>query len=149
MKKILRHENGQIKVTTLNEEKTRTQQQFKDQCDVNNIMKKYRLTGEVTHVNKKQGLYTDLSDSPSYQTALDIIIQAERTFSELPSDVRKKFNNDPQEMISFLDDSKNNEEAIKLGLKIPKNPPPQKQNELQNEQKPKNPKTPTTQTEPT
>lgn len=149
MKKIIRHENGNLKVITINEETTRTQQQFKDQCDVNNIMKKYRLTGELNHINKKQGIYADLSDSPTYQAALEIIIKAENTFSELSSDVRKRFNNDPHEMISFLENPQNNEEAIKLGLKIPPPNPSQKQNETQNETKTKTQKTQPTQTEST
>jgi len=41
----------------------------------------------------------------------------------LPSDVRKRFSNDPAELIDFLADKKNDEEAIKLGLKIKKNVP--------------------------
>lgn len=117
MKKVIRMENGRTRVITLNNEPTKTQQQFKDQCDVNNIMKKYKLTGEWPNP-KKQGIYLDSTNLPDYQSALNTVIAANDSFSTLPSDVRKRFSNDPAEMIKFLADPKNNEEAIKLGLKI-------------------------------
>jgi len=44
MKKI-ENINGRIKVQTINNQDTRTQQQFKDDVDVNNIIKKYKRTG--------------------------------------------------------------------------------------------------------
>jgi len=117
MKKIIRHENGKVKVVTINSEPTKTQQQFQEQCDVNNIMKKYRNVGEITHLARKAGTYADLTNVPDYQGALDTVLQATHAFSTLPAHVRKRFGNDPSELISFLQDKNNNEEAIKLGLK--------------------------------
>lgn len=125
MKKIIKHENGQIKIQTINTEPSMTSQQFKDQCDVNNIMKKYRLTGELTHLRKNQGQYIDLTQLPDYQTALQTVIDANSAFESLPAHVRKHFQNDPKQLLQFVADPKNKEEAIKLGL-IPE--PQQKPN---------------------
>lgn len=118
MKKIIRLENGNVKVQTINNEPTKTQQQFKDQCDINLIMKKYRETGQISHLRNSQGQYLDVSELPSYQEALNTLITANNSFASLSSEVRKRFGNDPKNMIEFLSDPSNDPEAIKLGLKI-------------------------------
>ena len=126
MKKIIRHENGHVKVITINNDPTLTQQQFKEPTDINAIMRKYRATGELPNFTPKKGVYGDFSNSKTYQESLHAIMDANKSFMTLPSDVRKRFSNDPEELFKFLSDKNNDEEAIKLGLK---NKPPQKQNE--------------------
>lgn len=106
-----------IKVQSRNDEPTLTDQTQKDQCDINNIMKKY--LGKIHLVpTPTQGKYGDFSQLPSYQQSLHIIKEAQDSFNSLPAQVRKKFSNNPSEMIQFLEDETNNEEAYKLGLKI-------------------------------
>lgn len=75
----------------------------------------------------------DSTNLPDYQEALQTVITAENAFYALPAEMRKKFDNDPGVMIKYLEDDTNNEEAIKLGLKIPKETPTDTQilNELQ------------------
>jgi hypothetical protein len=43
---------------------------------------------------------------------------ANDAFMTLPAELRYKFNNDPQNFISYLQDPKNDEEAIKYGFKV-------------------------------
>lgn len=125
MKKIIRTENGRTRVVTINNETTKTQQQFKDQCDINHIMAKYKLTGQIQHIQKNTGYFLDHSEIPDYQTALNTVIQAQDSFMSLPSDLRKKFGNDPQQLLEFLSDSKNRDEAERLGLiNLPPAAPP-------------------------
>jgi len=95
---------------------SRTKQQFKLECDINTIMKKYEKTGLITHV-KEGGTYGDFTNVSDYHSALNQVIEADEAFMTLPASTRKKFNNDAAQMIAFLDDPKNDEEAIKLGLK--------------------------------
>lgn len=122
MKEITLRENGSKRVRTINEEPTLAQQQFKDQCDVNQIMKKYLKTGTITHINNtRQGVYADLSQVPlDYQEALNTVIRAKDAFQEVPSHIRLRFQNDPGQMLRFLADPANQEEAIKLGLMVRK-----------------------------
>ncbi|UOF78312.1 scaffold protein [Microviridae sp.] len=125
MKKIIRDEKtGRVKVQTINSEPTRTDQTQKEQCDIKIIMKKYN--NKIQNVpDPIRGVQGDFSQIPSYQDMQNILNQAANTFAALPSKIRKQFDNDPAEMIKFLDDPTNNEEAIKLGLKIkPPQPPP-------------------------
>lgn len=111
-----KRENGSLRVATTGYGKERTQQQFKDECDVNMIIKKYKKTGIITHSNSKTGSYADMSIMPSYQEAMNVVTAAKSAFEELPAHIRAKFRNNPENMINYLKDDRNRTEAIKLGL---------------------------------
>jgi len=135
--------NGTRRVQTVHTGKSRTQQQFKDDCNVNKILAKFKATGSITHIqNTQAGVYADLTQMPSYQESLNTVVAAQRAFEEVPAKIRQRFSNDPQEFINFLADEKNNEEAIKLGLKVrpkpaPENPILNTLNNIDNNTKPK------------
>lgn len=112
----VRETNGSLDVSTPNNQQTRTQQQFKEQCDVNNIVRKYQITGEFTHLSQKIGAYSDISEVPDYQTMIHQIKDAENAFMDLPATTRARFKNDPGQLMAFLKDSKNYDEGVKLGL---------------------------------
>lgn len=122
---IERRENGTLRVASKPVGETLTEQQFKKQVDVNNIIAKFKKTGSITHLrNQASGVYMDLAAQPDYEESLNKVIKAEKAFSEIPAQVRKRFGNDPQQMLSFLANPANQEEAIKLGLRT--RPPQQK-----------------------
>ena len=100
-----------------------TQQQFKAECDVNNILAKYKRTGMLTHIQKHQGNFGDFSSIEDYQTSLGKLMQAQQSFESLPSELRARFENDPAKLIDFLSDERNNAEAVKLGLKLERKAP--------------------------
>jgi len=123
-KEYTKYENGRLRIRSLNEEPTRTDQTQKEQCDVKNIMKKYG--NKLSNVpDPIKGLQGDFSEIPSFQQMQDILNQASTTFNSLPSKLRKRFDNDPAEMVKFLEDPNNNEEAVSLGLKIKPPLPPE------------------------
>jgi len=113
-------------VESINEEKSLTQQQYKNDCDVNLIIAKYEQTGTLHHVdNAKRGVYMDLTQAPSFEESLKVVMQAQNAFDEIPAQIRQRFGHDPQQFIDFLADEANTEEAIKLGLRSrPTSPPP-------------------------
>lgn len=101
-----------------------TQQQFKDDCDINNIMKRYQATGVITHVNGRQPEFGDFSNPIDFQSALNTVIEAEELFADLPATIRDRFANDPKELLMFMADEANREEAIALGIvKAPEKEP--------------------------
>lgn len=114
--KIIVDKNGKVKVQTINSEPTLAQQQFKDQCDINVIMAKYQKTGEFAHATKKEGRYADFTGITDYKEMLDTVQYAKEAFSLLPAKVRARFRNDPAELLAFVQDDKNYDEALKLGL---------------------------------
>lgn len=97
------------------EDASRTQQHFKDETDINNILRQFNVTGLLPQkaMSPRYGDFTGVGD---YQTALNQVIAAEGEFMTLPAQLRAKFNNDPQELIEFLNNPENIDEARKLGL---------------------------------
>lgn len=95
-------------------------QASKDDCDINNIVKKYLRTGELP--GARQAAYLDLCALPNYQEALNTVIAAEEAFMMLPADVRREFDNDPSKVVSFLDDDRNYQKAVSMGLVTPRQP---------------------------
>lgn len=95
-------------------------QSFRDECNINNIMKKFERTGMIDHVRSVEGSYGDFTDAPvDYQTAVNIVIAADNMFSSVPAKVRARFNNDPGEFLKFVEDPANIEECRSLGLAVP------------------------------
>jgi len=95
---------------------TMTKQSFQDECNINSIMKKYEQTGLISHTKNVQGSYGDFTNVEDYHAAINRVHAAENAFMALPSQIRKKFNNDPAAMLAFLDDPSNRKEALELGL---------------------------------
>lgn len=97
-------------------EPSRTKQSELEACDINNIMARYATTGVLTHLASGQPLYGDFSEVEDYQTSLNKVMSAEERFNSLPSDIRKKFDYNPQKMVEFILDEKNREECYNLGF---------------------------------
>lgn len=87
-------------------------------------MKKYH--NDMRLINPPQrGFYGDFSNAPDYLDARMSLINAQKAFDGLSSEIRKRFGNDPLQLLAFLDDKKNKDEAIRLGLIDPPPPPPE------------------------
>lgn len=93
-----------------------TKQSMKDETDINKIIARYEKTGMIESINHKAPFYGDVSDIKSYQDSLNIVKQAEELFMAMSPEIRERFNHDPAEMIAFLDNKDNLEEAVKLGM---------------------------------
>jgi len=119
MKKIEIRPNGTKRVSTVNTEPSKTDQQWKKSCDVNEIVTRYKKTGQLNHVRANQGTYADVSQIPDLLTSLLQVKKAEEAFLTVPAELRKKLDNDPVQFIEYLQDPKNDDEARKFGLKPP------------------------------
>lgn len=91
------------------------QQQFADECDINTIVRRFGLTGELPN-GVSMPLSGDFTSATDFQSSMNLIRQAQESFLELPATVRERFNNDPARVINFLEDPSNRDEAIKLGI---------------------------------
>ena len=96
-------------------EPTRTQQQFKDEVDINTIAKNFGITGRLPE-NVRMPTFEDFSDVEDYQTALNAGRRASQSFMQMPANVRERFRNDPQLFLEFCSDARNRAEAVSLGL---------------------------------
>ncbi len=101
----------------------RTKQSFLDECDINFIMNKWKRSGELPPGNPRPPSYGDFSNVDDYLQAQNAIAEADQAFGALPSWIRARFQNDPAELLAFIEDPRNQAEADKLGLTKP--PPPE------------------------
>lgn len=136
--------HGHVQVKLICPEPTKADQSQLAETDINNIMKKYGKTGVITHITEAMPMFGDVSQIGDYRESLDRILYAQDLFEALPATVRERFENDPAEFLEFMDNDKNYEEAVKLGLAIPKpeaqqKTPPQKNDDLNDDKSGKQP----------
>lgn len=114
--------DGKVRKTMTFTETGRTHQSFKDECDINTILGQYRKTGFTNHVNLNKPVYADFTTALDYHSAMNAIIAAGETFDSLPARVRAVCDNDPAKLIAYVEDPKNADELVKLGLAEPITP---------------------------
>lgn len=100
----------------------RTKRSFLQECDINTIVRKFNQNGQLTNQIKNNPIYANFADLPTYQEALNTVINAQEQFDNLPSELREKFHNEPSEFLAFVKDPSNNEELVKLGLATEREP---------------------------
>lgn len=102
------------------EEPSLTIQAEKDECDINQIIARVAKGQDLSHVNQRVAQYGDFSNVPDYQSSLELVKNANGFFMAMSPEVRERFNNDPGQMLKFMQNADNYDEAVKLGLVIPK-----------------------------
>lgn len=100
------------------EDKTLTKQSFAQDADINEIMRRFNLTGQLPD-NIKLPQYVDYEGIVDFHTAMNAVRHAQEAFDALPADIRARFHNQPQELLEFCALEENREEARKLGLLDP------------------------------
>jgi len=120
-----------------------TKQSFKDECDINKIMAKFQRTGVLEHYAKHAPQYMDIPPL-DHAEALILISEAASMFEELPSSIRKKFENNPQKFLEFVDNPDNIEQLREMGLAKPakatERPPGKQQSDKTPDEVPPEPK---------
>lgn len=100
---------------------------FKRECDVNHLMKDYEKDGvsitdmaEVYYSRKgivaNKGQFVDASEAVMFTEALKIVADGESMFMQLDARVRQRFNHSPAEFLKFMEDPRNLQEMVDLGL---------------------------------
>lgn len=97
----------------------RTKQAFKDECDINTIIKRFLRTGQLDLANKLEPRYGDCTGI-EFQAACEKVAAAKSLFAELPAALRNRFDNEPAKFLDFVHDDRNIDEARELGLLKPK-----------------------------
>lgn len=93
----------------------RTQQHFKNECDVNRIVSRFAETGLPPTFAKGEGQY-GFASAQTFTEAMHIVAAATSEFEGLPSNVRAHFNNDPTAFLDAADDPERRSEFVRLGL---------------------------------
>lgn len=117
-------------VSEENTSPTMTQQHYKDECDLNQILARHRVEGELNAMQLRQLLaqsamgadtariprFEDVSDLPDLSYIKKSFIAASRAFANLPVQARIAFGNNPEAFYSAMTDSKQHEKVRELGL---------------------------------
>lgn len=102
----------------------RTDQSFKDECDINTIMAQYLRGVPIRHTATGQPLFEDFTTAPDFLQAMQTIAHAQEQFAALDSSIRNRFQNNPAAFLDFINNEANRDEAIKLGIiDKPRTPP--------------------------
>lgn len=99
-------------------EPTMTIQSEKDNCDINVIMNRYATCGTPLpyRTDGVQPVYADVSELGDYMENYQRCKQAEEMFNNLPSALRKELDNNPANLLPFIQDEKNKERCYEYGL---------------------------------
>lgn len=99
-------------------DKTLTKQSFADEVDINTIVERFHITGELP-TNVRMPTYQDFTGIFDFHSAMNAIAQANEAFDKMPAAVRARFHNDPAEFVEFCSKDENHKEAAKMGLLTP------------------------------
>lgn len=97
------------------DEPTLAQQQFLEETDINEIVRRFGVTGQVP-VSTRMPMAEDFVGITDYHTAMNAVRAGQESFDGLPAEVRERFDNDPGRFVEFCLDPKNLDEAVSLGL---------------------------------
>ena len=96
--------------------KKMTVQSDRTKVDIENIKK-----SGIMPVDPNQLTFADVSTDFDYHQVMNKVAVINESFDELPSETRYFFKNDPGQLLEFVRDPANQEEAVKLGI-IPQQP---------------------------
>jgi len=99
--------------------KGRTKQHMKDECDINRILTRFRITGQISHLAQGLPVYTDVSELTDFRDSIHRVQAATEFFGKLNSTTRYAFDNDPVAFLDFVIKTQHGDpNAIALGEKI-------------------------------
>lgn len=95
-----------------------TQQQFKDECEIESLLKAHNLSQVMGIMNNhnQQPLYGDVSEIPDFHVSQNHLARATEYFEALPSDVRSRFNNSLSEFLTTLNNPGAREALTEMGV---------------------------------
>ena len=94
-----------------------TQQQFAEESDINFIVDRFMKTGHLpTPATMPQ--YAEYDGVFDFQSAMNVVRQADENFMRMDAKVRARFHNSPQEFLEFFANPDNVDEAVRLGLAV-------------------------------
>lgn len=110
----------QKRVSELVEGESLTQQNFRNDSDINNIVGRHlrgvgRTLANIGAGGTRQPIFGDFS-SIDYQSMLNAVTDIQNHFDRLPGRIRNRFRNDPYQLIRWVEDPANLKDAVKMGL---------------------------------
>jgi len=113
-----------VQLTIPDDEVIRVEQSHKDEVNINNIVKRHGVDLIAKTAALQQFTYDD-NPNNDFQETMNMILKAKDSFSTVPSEIRKQFDNDPAKFMDFIHNGDNQQQLIDWGLaKAPETPQP-------------------------
>jgi len=93
------------------------QQQFKEEADVNTIVRRFGVGLGQLPPAVPAGVYGDFTGVHDFQSALERLEAAEAGFMSLPPNVREQFGNDPAAFVAYAQSRPEDVVVSELGLR--------------------------------
>jgi phage internal scaffolding protein len=124
-----RNEKGEIirnrvRLVIPEDEPVLTEQSHKKEVDINNIVRKHGMD-LIRKVAAMQEFEFDMNPHNDFQEMMNAMIKAKESFSSIPSEIRKQFDNDPAAFMDFVRNEENQQQLIDWGLANAPEPEPQ------------------------
>lgn len=96
---------------------SKTVQSQKDEADINTIVRNFGVTGKMPTAVRAP-MFGDFTGVDDYRSAIEVMRDAEESFSKMPSAFRFELGNDPQKFVEFCSDVRNLDRMKELGLVV-------------------------------
>lgn len=102
------------------EDESLTQQQFKDECDIDCILRRYDQTGVLVDPLSERRLaqFGDFSNLPSFSEYQNRLAEVSEYFMSLPPEIRSNFANDLGTFIDTIGNPDNESKLVELGILV-------------------------------
>lgn len=112
---VPRTQYDRVRVPTVVEGASMTQQHMADSVNINKIMDRYLRTGEFPDVQEEHLSFYDVP-AQSYHEMMNTLARGEEAFNALPAQFRKNWDNDPVAFLRDLQEPSGAELRLKLGI---------------------------------
>lgn len=97
---------------------TPVEQSHRDQCDVNEIIRRFKRNGLLDHQNHRQPMYGDFTAASSLQESIELVTAAQDDFDSIPAKVRAAALNSPVQFLEMLSTPEGVAILEKAGLEV-------------------------------
>lgn len=106
--------NGTIGIKVHSDQPSKTNKNYKDEVDINNIINRFLHTGVLSHVSNQPMSYIDQSQTPpDLQSTLHFIKDNEELYNSLNKKTKNKFKTF-QDFLEFAENPENQEELQQI-----------------------------------
>ncbi len=91
----------------------RTKNAFKDETDINKILKRAEKVGTISHLNQYRGQYADFSNFDFFEATL-MLTKGREIFDALPAEIRSEFSQSQAAFFNYVNDPANVERLDEL-----------------------------------
>lgn len=147
---LRKNEDGSIKryrvVVDCSNDDLITEQSHKEEVNINNIVRRHGidLIAKTAMLQSSDYQFDDVTGN-DFQEAMQKVAKATQSFQNMPSELRKRFDNSPAKFLDFVQNPDNIDEVVNMGL-AKRRPEIQPIEVAVVNQSPENPETPTADT---